>query len=113
MAALKQAKIFDCGVTEIHSTANKNRRILEALEDPLTSGALWAHVSVLDGDAYDQMRDWNPAIKEQADDHLDSLAGAVSETPERIGRNAGLTEPGRGRDDWRPDAGVHEIELEG
>jgi hypothetical protein len=113
MAALKQAKIFDCGVTEIHSTTNKNRRILEALEDPLTSGALWAHVSVLDGDAYDQMRDWNPAIKEQADDHLDSLAGAVSETPERIGRNAGLTEPGRGRDDWRPDAGVHEIELEG
>lgn len=112
-AALKQGKIFDCGVTEIHSTGNKNRRILESLEGPLKSGTLWAHTSVVDGDAYSQMREWNPTISDQADDHLDSLAGAVSETPERIGRNAGLTEPGKHRDDWRPDAGVHEIELEG
>lgn len=114
-AALKQARprSLVCGVSEINSTTNKNKRILEALEDPLTSGTLWAHVSVLDGPAWDQMRDWNPGITDQADDHLDSVAGAVAETPERIGRGAGWIAPGTPRDDWRPSAGVHEVELEG
>lgn len=112
-AALKQANIFDCGVSEINNTANKNKRILEALEDPLASGTLWAHTSVLEGPAYDQMRDWNPAVAEQPDDDLDSLAGAVSETPERIGRFTGWNTPVQGRDDWRPSGGMHEVELEG
>lgn len=112
-AALKQAKVHDCGVSEITSSANKNKRILESIEAPLTSGTLWAHVSVLDGPAFTQMRDWNPAISEQPDDHLDSLAGAMNETPERIGRvSAGWNQPTRGREDWRPSAGVHEVELE-
>lgn len=112
-AALKQAKIHDCGVSEINNTANKNKRILEALEDPLASGTLWAHTSVISGPAYDLMRDWNPGETDQPDDDIDSLAGAVSETPERIGRFVGWNPPGQGRDDWRPSAGVHEVELEG
>jgi hypothetical protein len=113
-AALKQNGVTDCGVSDIQATGNKNKRILEALEDPLTSGTLWAHVSVLDGPAYEQMRDWNPAIADQPDDHLDSLAGAVSETPERVGRtSAGWNAPASDRHDWRPSAGVHEVELEG
>ena len=111
-AALKQAKVTDCGVSEIQNTGNKNKRILEALEDPLTSGTLWAHTSVLDGPAWDQMRDWNPAISDQPDDHLDSLAGAVSETPERVGHSVGWNAPAKPRDDWRPSTGVHEVELE-
>jgi hypothetical protein len=112
-AALKQAKLV-CGVSPIQSTANKNKRILEAFEDPLSSGTLWAHTSVIDGKAWEQMRDWNPAISEQPDDHLDAAAGAISETPERIGRAVGgWNSPGVAKDDWRPSAGVHEVELEG
>ena len=112
-AALRQAGIHDCGVSEVHSTANKNKRILEALEDPLTSGTLWAHTSVFEGPAYQVMRDWNPAVTEQPDDDIDSLAGAVTETPERMGRSsAGWNAPAKGRDDWRPSAGMHEVELE-
>jgi hypothetical protein len=112
-AALKQARIHDCGVAEIQSTGNKNKRILEALEDPLTSGTMWAHVSVLRGPAFTQMRDWNPAIADQPDDHLDSLAGAVGETPERVGpASAGWNAPGKAREDWRPDAGQFEVELQ-
>lgn len=111
-AALKQAKIFDCGVTEHHETLNKNRKILDALEGPLTSGTLWAHVSVLDGPAFNQMRDWNPGVTNQPDDHLDSLSGAVSDTPERVGRNTDWNPSGKGRDDWRPATGIHEVELE-
>lgn len=110
-AALKQAKLV-CGVSEITSSGNKNRRILEAIEPPLTSGTLWAHTSVLDGEAWDEMRDWNPAITDQPDDYLDSLGGAISETPERIGRSVGWNTPGHAREDWRPSAGVHEVELE-
>lgn len=114
-AALKQGKIHDCGVSELPSVANKNKRILEALEDPLSSGMLWAHTSVLEDDAVrSQMRDWDPAVQNQPDDHLDSLAGAVTETPERIGRDSpGWNAPAKERDDWRPSAGVHEVELEG
>ncbi len=118
-AALKQAKVHDCGVSEEPSTSNKNRAILEAFEAPLGSGKLWAHESVLDGPMWNQMRDWNPAVKEQPDDYLDAGAKALAETPERIGKVAppagghDWKPAAKGRDDWRPSAGVFEVELEG
>jgi hypothetical protein len=109
LMALKQARV-QCGVTPLTQSANKNKRILEAIEGPLNSGQLWAHSSVIDGPAYAQMRDWNPAIANQPDDHLDSLGGAISETPERI-RSASPPEiSGEPRgDDWRPNSGVYEV----
>jgi hypothetical protein len=64
------------------------------------------------------MREWNPAVKEQPDDYLDALAGAVAETPERIGRlgrNGGAASEISDNprpDDWRPNAGVHEVLIE-
>jgi hypothetical protein len=113
-AAFKQAR-YRCGISEKHETANKNRRILDGIESPLNSGLLWAHTSVTEGSAYNQMRDWNPAVTEQPDDHLDSLAGALTETPERISRGGGewLNAPAAGNEDWRPSGSVYEVELEG
>jgi hypothetical protein len=112
-AALKQQRLT-CGVKEDTATQNKNRRILESLEPLLLSdGQLWAHVSVLDGPLPEQMRDWNPAVREQPDDYLDAVAGAVAETPERIVRaqaSDGIPTQ-QDRDDWRPSAGVHEVVL--
>jgi hypothetical protein len=115
-AAFKQAKL-QCGVTEKHETLNKNKRILEAIEAPLTSGTLWAHVGVLyDGEdhsaTYTQMRDWNPAIQQQPDDDLDAFAGAITEAPERISQVARWNPTTGPAEDWRPSAGVHEVELE-
>lgn len=110
-SALKQAGLHDCGVSPVQSTTNKNKRILEALEDPLSSGTLWAHASVIEGPAFNQMRDWNPAVAEQSDDYLDAVAGAVAEAPERIGRrvsSAGIP-TGERSEDWRPSAGVHRV----
>ena len=115
--ALKQRRLI-CGVKEDNSTANKNKRIMESMEPLLlTADQLWAHVSVIDGPLYQQMRDWNPAVKEQPDDYLDASAGACSEQPERISQainpaeRVGIpTEPGP--DSWRPSSGVHQIELE-
>ncbi len=99
-----------CGVSEINATQNKNKRILEAFEPLMLSGMLWAHTSVVDGPVWNQMRDWNPAISEQPDDHLDAGAGACTDQPERVGemmRNRIVDRD----DDWRPSAGVFEAEL--
>lgn len=111
-ACFKQNRVT-CGVTEITSTKNKQERILESMEPLLLSrGMLWAHVDVLRGPLWAQMKDWNPAKKNQADDYLDASAGAVSDTPERIGRSSGWNPPSTQSHDWRPDTGVHEVEVE-
>lgn len=115
-AAIRQHLRTPCGVGEEQAVLNKNRRILEAIEAPLSSGMLWAHVSVLRGPAKAQMRDWNPAVQSQPDDDLDALAGAITETPERVNRvvrmEADWNASGTPNNDWRPDAGDHEVAVE-
>lgn len=112
--ALKQEGLR-CGVTDIQANGNKNARILDGLEGPLKSGVLWAHVDVLNGPLWDQMIEWDPEVKEQPDDYLDSGAGAILQAPVRIGRmvreKVGIPTE-RGAEDWRPSGGVHEVTLE-
>jgi hypothetical protein len=108
---LRQAlKGTGCGVGEEHSSANKQKRILDAFESPLSARFIWAHVDVLKT-IWDQMRDFNPALTNQDDDFIDSGAGAISQTPVRIGRIVGKPTETK-RDDWRPDAGVHEVQVD-
>lgn len=110
-AALKQRRLR-CGVAVEQAVANKSRRILEAWESLLTSGGqLWAHMSVLQGPLWDQMKEWIPTAPNQKDDYLDAGAGALTDTPERIGQivgNPNIT----ARDDWRHSAGEHEVTFE-
>lgn len=109
-AALKQRGLV-CGVGEVNESANKNKRILEALEPLLKSNeVLWAHSSVMAGPLPVQMRGWNPAVQNQPDDYLDATAGAVTQTPERIGKAVKISTE-REPQDWRPTAGVHEVDL--
>lgn len=111
---LKHLSGITCGVTALPAKGEKNGRILTALEAPLSGRFLWAHTSVLDGPVWDQMRTWNPAVKDQPDDYLDAAAGAIAATPvrvERIRPVAGIPAGGSGND-WRPDSGVHEATLE-
>lgn len=112
-ACLKQRGL-QCGVGEENSVTNKNKRILEAFEGPLSSGMLWAHTSVTDAAAAKQMRDWNPAIANQPDDDLDAAAGAITETPERIKPNLSVVRnlTPQANQDWRPGTGTHEVELD-
>lgn len=110
MRAIKQRGL-QCGVTEIVQNANKNERILGALEAPMKSGVLWAHVDVLNGPMWDQMKDWNPAVKSQPDDYLDSGAGAIEQAPVRINHLVGIPTDNK-RDDWRQSTGVFEVTLE-
>ncbi len=109
--ALKHLKLHGISVTPDHQTANKQKRILDAFEAPLSSEFLWAHVSVIEGPAAEQMREFNPALTNQPDDYIDSAAGAIAATPVRIGRVSGIQDGGA-QHDWRPGAGVHEVALE-
>lgn len=110
-AALKQRRLR-CAVVEVTSSVNKNKRILEALEPLLLSrGMLWAHVDVLRGPLWNEMRDWNPGTQDQADDHLDAASGAIGDTPERVTAKGGIPQAPE-RHDWRPTAGTFEVTLE-
>ena len=116
-AALKKRRIR-CGVAEIHSVGQKNKRILDALEGPLVSGLLWVHVSVIDTDEgentspqYKKMRMFNPAITDQEDDELDSLSGAVTDSPERIGKIHRQLEANESPN-WRTNGGEVEAALD-
>jgi hypothetical protein len=108
-SALKQRGLH-CGVTAEHSTVNKSKRILEALEPLLQSpGMLWAHSSVIDGPLYNQMRQWNPALANQEDDYLDVVAAACSDIPERVGRE--FVNHGKPRKDWGQAGGSFDIKI--
>ena len=109
--ALK-ARRLRCGVSEQHTTTNKNRKILGAFEAPLSGGYLWAHVSVLD-EVEDQMKNWNPAVSTQPDDHLDAGAECLLQQPTKIGRGPLVenTDPAQTHD-WRPTAGVFEVTVD-
>lgn len=116
-AALKKRKLR-CGVNEHNSVGQKNKRILDGIEGPLVSGLLWAHVSVLDTHEgentsvqFKQMRMFNPAITDQEDDYLDSLAGAITDSPERIGKIHRQIEANEGVN-WRTNGGVIEATLD-
>lgn len=100
-----------CAVAEDFSTENKIKRILDAFEPPLSMGVLWAHTSVLDGPTWDQMKDFSPLAKNQADDYLDSGAGAIADTPVRVGQIVG-NPTALPAHPWRPSAGVHEVAFE-
>lgn len=116
-AALKKRKLR-CGVKEKHSTKPKNKRILEAIEGPLVSGLVWVHVSVIDtpdgentSTQYKQMQQFNPGITDQEDDYLDSFAGTLNESPERVGKIHNQNEPNE-MPNWRTDGGVTDAALD-
>ena len=100
-----------CGVKGEPSTTNKQARILDAFEPPLSSNFLWAHVDVLNGPVWDQMKDFNPSLKNQPDDFLDGGAGAIKETPVRIGKLVQIPSAVP-MQNWRPSGGVFDVTLE-
>lgn len=110
---LRQAlKGLRCAVVEITVTSNKQQRILDGLEGPLTSSCLWAHTRVLDGPMYEQMQEFNPELTNQDDDFLDSGSGAILEQPVKIA-SVQHDNPVRGRaEDWRQTHGTYDIQTE-
>lgn len=101
-----------CAVVERFRTGNKQKFILDALEPPLSSKFLWAHTSVFEGPAYDEMKEFDPKVEDQPDSYIDSAAGAVKETPMRIARIIEPPKPREQKNEWREHAGVHDVTFE-
>lgn len=101
---------LDCAVIDHWETRNKNIRIVDALEPPLSGRFLYASREVIQGPMPQQMRDWDPTIKDQQDDDLDSAAGAIASTPIRVGLN--IPTPETESNDWRPGSGTHEVQTD-
>lgn len=104
-----------CGVIEKHEIRNKQIRILEAIEAPLESRFLWAHISIADEDkspVFEQMRNFNPEVSEQPDDYIDSLAGAIHNTPIRIAKSVQKrTYNSNTMGVWRPGIGQTKAKI--
>jgi hypothetical protein len=110
-ACLKQRHLR-CGVREEQAIKNKNQKILESFEDILSAKMLWAHVSVLKGPFWNQLKDFNPMVKHQKDDYIDVTASAITDQPERIHANIQADERhGRSRPDWRPHQAGYDVTL--
>jgi len=101
-----------CAVVEYTVSGNKQNRILEGLEGPLSSGFLWAHTRVLDSPMYEQMRDFNPSITTQSDDYLDSGSGAILEQPVKIAQVQNENPVAGHGSTWRDTHGTYEIQTE-
>lgn len=99
------------GVVEVNRKGNKGKYILDALEPALSGQFLWAHERLWETKLPEQMRDWIPTVSEQADDYIDSGAGAIKQTPIRIGKVVGNVEELK-RKSWRPSSGVHEVKVD-
>lgn len=94
-----------CGITETYQNHNKQKRILDAFEAPLSGRFLYCHQDVMNSKMPQQMREWNPENTHWRvrDDILDAAAGAIRSTPVRIGR---IVSDASGLVDWRPGTGV-------
>lgn len=99
------------GVIEVTRVKNKAEYILDALEPPLSGNFLWAHVGLWQTKMIDQMRDWIPGLEGQEDDFIDATAGAVKQTPIRIGKVIGNVQQLE-KKRWNPSSGVHEVQFE-
>lgn len=95
---------------EQHVSTNKQKRILDALEAPLQAGFLWVHKQLVDNPAIEQMRNFNPALNQQPDDYLGSLAGAILQTPVRISQL--LANSKQNFMNWRASSPVHEVNTD-
>lgn len=101
---------ISCSVNAIWVRTNKNLRILDAVEPPLSGMFLHAGQQVQASPAINQMREWNPQVADQPDDYMDALAGAIAETPVRIGN--GLSMPEHSPDRWTPGGGCFEAQTD-
>lgn len=94
-----------CGIIEKYQNGNKQKRILDAFEAPLSGRLLYCHQELMNGTMPSQMREWTPENTSWRthDDILDAGAGAISSTPVRIGN---AVSSAMGFVDWRPGTGT-------
>ena len=93
--ATRHCKPHGISVSECYQSGNKQARILDAFEAPLSSGFLWCHQQVTESPAFEQVREFDPLLTNQVDDYIDAAAGAIHETPIRLDRITGAEQRAR------------------
>ncbi|MDX1541916.1 MAG: phage terminase large subunit, partial [Geminicoccaceae bacterium] len=83
---------FGCTVIEHVSKANKDQRILDALDPVLAAGALHVHEDVVRSPFIQEMREWRPG-RNARDDGLDAVSACLLEEPVRLPRFAAGRRP--------------------
>lgn len=115
LPAILRQTMQDTSITvlEKHTTMSKARKILEAIETPLSSRRLYINSSVLDTSFRTQLRDFTPSkvgTKSFKDDFIDSVASAISGEPIRI---KAFKSGERSSKTWLNQNRDFEVELEG
>jgi len=104
------------GVIEIHSSTNKQTRIMEAFEQPLLGKFLHISQKVKNSKFIIQLNEFNPVSRSQEDDYINSVADAIHEQPIRIGlggQAGDIKVDGSWMHSKRDDEQGFDIELEG
>lgn len=79
-------KNIPSSVVEHTSAKPKNQRILESFDAVLAAEKLYLHEDIRNTPFIREMMDWNPGTKNNKDDGLDAVAGALAQEPIRIKR---------------------------
>lgn len=95
-------KNIACAVIGTSTNKPKNDRILEAFDAQLAAQNIYVHESVRKTPFLREMIEWNPASKNNKDDGLDAVAGALNQEPVRIKRLYSSAKP-----KWSPHAASH------
>lgn len=109
---LRECRGYDIGVNGIHVIKNKQLRIIEGFEGPLSSGAVHIHESVLETPFVQQLTDFSPNGQARSghDDFIDAPASAILEQPIRIGKGGTIGDRERMR--WAETINNDQIQLD-
>jgi predicted phage terminase large subunit-like protein len=75
-----------CAVIELNNSTSKNTRIIEAFDAVMAARALLVNKTVTRTAFINEMEEWQPSVKNQSDDGLDAVAGALAREPIRLKR---------------------------
>lgn len=103
---------ISCGVTPRWNKTQKNLRILDAWEPPLSGMFLHASDQVRNSPAIEQMQAWSPKTTDQPDDYLDAGAGAIAQTPVQIGTVSETLRDHARHTEWRPGGRVYDLAVD-
>lgn len=81
MSDVASRRGFPISIQKIVNHANKESRILDAIEPVLSAGRMFAHDRIMRTPFCAEMLGWTPIGSAEHDDGLDAVAGAISAMP--------------------------------
>ncbi len=95
-----------CAVKELSNSRPKDLRIMESFDAVMAARALYVHKHIRKTPFLTEMQEWRPGLKNNHDDGLDAVAGALSLEPVRLKRHYMS-----GRQSWQSGNGHHQADT--